>query len=238
MNNKEELITPKPSTGDTAHLVASGILSIIPGAAELFRWFVAPPFEKRQHEWMSQVGEVLRTLEKRQSNVIQELQSNEAFVSIVTHATFVALKNHHEVKRTALRNALLNAGVSSAPGEDLQLAFVRFIDELSPSTILLLRLMMNREKEVGAVKSYGDLYELLAPDLGSGLSHDMFKMLCSELEVRGLVTLSPDIGEFPGIYEASALLLEERFTNLPFVRVSDIGRQFVDFIAGDKIRAA
>jgi hypothetical protein len=231
MNEGDSFQPPKPSAGDTAHLVASGILSVIPGAAELFRWFVTPPYERRQKQWMEAVAEALRTLDQARPNAIEELQSNEAFVSLVTQATIVALKNHHAEKRAALRNALLNAALSPSPGEDLQLAFIRFIDELSPSHLILLQLISDREQDVATATSYEDLYGLLSPDIPTSPSRDNFKMLCLELQSRGLIIISPDIGEFEGIYEASALLIEKTRSDLPRVKVSNIGREFMSFVA-------
>jgi hypothetical protein len=231
MSGADSLKPPKPSPGDTAHLVASGILSIIPGAAELFRWFVVPPYEKRQQEWMEHVAAVLRDLEQDRAGSIQDLQSNEAFVSLVTQATIVAIRNHHQQKRSALRNALTNAALSSDPGEDSQLAFIRFIDELSPAHITLLRLISELEGDVSKVTSYEGLYALTSEHFVPGPSRDIFKMLCLELQARGLLAISADIDDFPGIYEASSLLLEATRNDLPRVRLSSVGRSFLSIIA-------
>jgi hypothetical protein len=226
---------PKSSIEDALHHGTSVVLSAIPvlggPAGELVRWFWVPSLERRHRKWMEQVATVLRELEQFRSGFIQELQSNDAFVSFVTQATVVALRNHHEEKRTALHNALVNAAFSASPGDDTQLAFIRFIDELSPTHVVLLRLISEREEEVIKVTSYEDLYNLISPYLPTAPSRDLFKMLCLELQARGLLTISPDIYEFPGIYEESVLLTEENRDDLPRVRVSSVGHDFLSFIA-------
>jgi hypothetical protein len=73
---------PKSGTGDSAHGLATALLSMIPGATELFEYFVKPPLEKRREVWMKMVAEVLRDLENSRFD-IQQLQSDERFITIV-----------------------------------------------------------------------------------------------------------------------------------------------------------
>lgn len=75
----------KRTSGDTAHLVASGLLSLIPGAAELFQYLVPPPLEKRQAKWMEKVAQALRDFEKNQGARFEDyVLSKERKVMIAT----------------------------------------------------------------------------------------------------------------------------------------------------------
>jgi hypothetical protein len=234
MAKKDKLEPPKSSPEDTAHLVTSGILSWIPGAPELFRKFVTPPLEKRQYEWMEEVANTLRQLEKKSNFSIDDLSKNEPFASVVIQATSVAIRNHHEEKRRALANCIFNAGISVNLDADLQLAFVRFVDELSPSHIQLLQIIRNRQNEIVSMKSYNELYELLRDKLSESLTTDVFKMICLELQARGLIRISPDMEDFSGIYEADHLTTRnptKEAEGLPRIAISEVGRRFLSFIS-------
>lgn len=229
----KKLTPPKPSTGDTAHLVLSAIFSPIPGAAELFGKFITPPLEKRRDIWMQEVADTLERLEANRGLTLEELTNNEAFASVVLQATYVAIRNHHEEKRRSLANCIFNASSASDIEADLQLAFIRYIDELSLSHIVLLRAIRDRYNEFASFKSYESLYQLFQTNFTNAPTRDAFKMMCLDLQGRGLIRISQDIEEFNGIYEASALLLEKTKDDLPRVIISQIGQQFLTFISPD-----
>ncbi len=233
MVKRHKLTPPKPSTGDTAHLVASSILSFFPGAPELFRKFVTPPLEKRQYAWMQEVANTLERLVSNQGLALEELTNNEAFVSMVLQATYVAIRNHHEEKRRALANCIFNAGIASDIETDLQLAFVRYVDELSPSHVILLRAIRDRYSEIATLKSYETLYRLLSKNLAKPPTHDVFKMMCLELQGRGLIRISQYIEDFTGIFEATAIVTEDTRDDLSRVIISEVGQQFLAFISSD-----
>lgn len=232
-----KLTPPKPSTDDTAHLVASGILSFIPGAPELFRKFVTPPLEKRQYAWMQEVANTIERLGSNKGLSLDELTNNEAFASVVLQATYVAIRNHHEEKRRALASCIFNAGIATDIETDLQLAFVRYVDELSPTHVVLLQAIRDRYSEIAPLKSYESLYQLLRTNLIDSPTRDVFKMMCLELQGRGLIRISQDIEDFTGIYEASAILAAETRDDLPRVIISEVGQQFLAFISSDSSAA-
>ena len=222
------------SAGDIAHLAAKAALSAIPivggPAAELFGALVTPPLEKRRQEWIEEVAAVLRQLESDKIVRLEELRQNEEFTSLLVQATVVAIRNHHAEKKQALRNCVTNAAAGVDIDADIQLSFIRFVDELSPSHVKLLTLLSDQTR-ISAVRSYGDLYGALVPDLPAGITEAVFKMMCMDLDSRGLIWISQDIDDFPGIYEASKMLLENTRDDLPRVLVSQVGRSFLEVIA-------
>jgi hypothetical protein len=151
----------------------------------------------------------------------------------VLQATYVAIRNHHEEKRRALANCVFNAVVVTDIETDLQLSFVRYVDELSPSHIVLLRAISDRSSEIAPLKSYESLYLLLCTNLTNNPTRDVFKMMFLELQGRGLIRISQDIDDFEGVYEASAILSERTRDNLPRVILSEVGQQFLEFISSD-----
>lgn len=222
---------PKPTTGDTAHQVSTAILSTIPAASELFEHFVAPPLQRRLDAWREDVAEALRKLESGKGIDLTKLQSDEHFISIVMQATTIAMRNHQEEKLRALKNAIINSAIPSEAKEDLYLIFVRFIDELTPIHVKLLSFLVQEEVVLQDLKSYPQLYDAFDKKNPHALSHDEFKMICGDLEVRGLVRISQDIDDFEDIYQASSLLLVETRDDLPRIIVTDVAKEFLWFIA-------
>ena len=224
---------PKPSTGDTVYLVADSVLSFIPGAPELFRKFVTPPLEKRQFAWMQEVSEVIEELLSSKGLTLDELRNNDAFVSVVIQATYVAIRNHREEKMRSLANCVLNAGNGANIENDLQLAFVRYVDELSPSHMVLLRTIRDRYSDIKSLKSYESLYQLLCSSFTPSLTRDVFKMMCLELQGHGLIDISQYIENFVGLYEAKVFITEDTEDGLPRIAISEVGKQFLAFISTD-----
>ncbi len=222
---------PKPTTGDTAHLVSTAILSAIPAASELFEYFVTPPLQKRLDAWREDVAEALRQLESGKGINLTKLQSDEHFISILMQTTTIAMRNHQAEKLRALKNAIINSAIPSRPKEDLHLVFVRFIDELTPIHIKLLSFLAQEKMTLKDLKSYPQLYSVFNKKHPDTLSHDEFKMICGDLEVRGLVRISQDVEDFEDIYQASSLLLEETRDDLPRIIVTDVAVEFLWFIA-------
>jgi len=141
---------PKPSAGDAVHTAARVGLSLVPvvgGAAkEIFNAIVAPPLAKRQAEWIESVIEKLRELEEKVEGFrIENLAKNANFITTVTYATIIAIRNHQEEKLEALRNAVLNTALSPLVEEDLMHMFLNFIDELTPWHLRLLKYFDNPE---------------------------------------------------------------------------------------------
>ena len=247
MNKQSKYIPPQPSTDDTAHLVATAILSTIPGAAELFEHFIMPPLEKRRELWMEKVSEALRNLEANYGFNLDHLQSNERFITIVVQATTIAVRNHQKEKIKALQNALINSATNPDIGDDLQLLFIRYIEELTPSHLKMLSFYIEHLAELPMLKSYPDLYKRFSfwktlnsipstppaewsPDK---TSQDEFRMFCQDLSARGLIRISPDIDDFEDIYQADLWLRESTNQSLPRVIVTDIAIQFMEFITTD-----
>lgn len=135
---------PKAGAGDAAHLAVRVILSSIPGVGgatkEIFNTVIAPPLARRQTQWMESIANRLIKLEEKVTNFkIIDLSKNENFISSVFYATTIAVRSHQEEKLDALRNAVLNAALSSKIDEDLQHMFLNFVDELTPWHLRILK---------------------------------------------------------------------------------------------------
>lgn len=215
---------PKHSSGDTAHLVANSLLSIIPGAAELFQYFVTPPLEKRRQLWMEDVGQALRDLQETQGVKLDELQSNDEFLDTILQATQIALRSTQQEKRRALRNAIINAALPSPPDHALQLMFLNFIDTFTDWHLVILKLFhepaLHPElKEFGHRQQLGGglstILEKAFPELKGNQA--FYDQVWRDLYVRGLVTTEG----LHSMMSSSGLLAS---------RTTAIGKDFIKFV--------
>ena len=237
MDDINEYEPPKSQTDDTAHLAAKEILSLIPGASALFEYFIKPPLEKRREAWMKMVAEALKDLEDARFD-IEKLRSDERFITIVVQSTTVAIKNHQQEKLLALRNAIINSAKYSDLDEDLQLLFVRYIDELTPSHLKLLTFFIEEATNLMALKSYSELYQTFVMKHPNSMPRDEFRMLLQDLSARGLIRISPDIDDFEDIYQASSILWDNTPDDLPRVIITDVAKKFLDFVTIENNGAA
>ena len=185
----DKLQPPKRTKGDAAHATVKGALSAIPiiggPAVELFQYLFLPPFEKRRNQWMVQFCEKLKDLEKSWIR-IEELKENEEFISIVMHATQIALKTHQKKKLEALQNAILNVAKGQAPEEALQYVFLNLIDSFTELHLRILKVFQNPEPPQNmSMGCLSDVLEHNIPELRG--RRELFDQLWKDLYSRGLV---------------------------------------------------
>jgi len=208
-----------------------GILSFVPAASELFEYFVKPPLEKRLENWRADVAQALRNLEKNQGIKLEMLQGDERFMTIVIQATAVAIRNHQREKLAALKSAIMNSALNHEFGEDMEMIFIRFIDELTLTHFLLLKFLVENESKLSNLKSYPEIYQLFLAETTTVVGQDEFRMLVSDIYTRGLIRLSQDIDDFEDIYQASAISWDETKDEMPRLIVTGIAKKFLEFIS-------
>ncbi|MGH9979434.1 MAG: hypothetical protein ACRD8Z_26895, partial [Nitrososphaeraceae archaeon] len=162
-----DLTNPKSSTGDYLHsAVTTGIPAVATIAGTLgadpligtavgvgtavFSMVVGKPLESRLNQWREKVGRDIQVLKAKGVN-IEFLSDDPRFLTIVTQATLIAIRNHHDEKITALRNCILNSALSIDIDENEQLMFLNLIDTFTPLHLIILRFYSNR----GGVKPAG-----------------------------------------------------------------------------------
>lgn len=195
---------PRATTLDHVHLAVKAALSTIPmaggPAAELFAAIIAPPLAKRRDRWLEALAEKLRQLEERVSDFsIESLANSEEFVSVVIATSTAAMRTHQAEKLDALRNALLNVAMGRAPDVDQQAIFLRYVEELTPWHLRLLK-FLEGPKEFAAKRnawpnmSLGGLervLELSFPELVG--RREFYDQLVRDLNARGLTSSGNDI---------------------------------------------
>jgi len=174
---------------------------------------------------------VLRHLEDNQGIKLETLQNNELFITIIAQTTSAAVRNHQQEKMEALSNAIMNSALNPNMEEDLQLMFVRFVEELTPPHLRLLRFFVNHGNELKSLTSYPSIYQLISNVAADSFSKEQFKMLVGDLNTRGLIWISQDIDDFENIYHADAILAESTKDDLPRLIITDIAKKFIAFVS-------
>ena len=128
---------PEPDETDTALTVARSIIGVAPlggSLLELLSPFLGPPVERRREEWAKDLGDVVESIGKQ----VEELGSDDVFVSSVIRTSRIAIATHRANKRQFLKNMLIKIGSGCAPDEDMLEVYFRIIEDLTPSHIILL----------------------------------------------------------------------------------------------------
>lgn len=134
---------PEPDEADVAHATARALLSTLPviggPAAELFSQVITPALSRRRDEWLKDLADAVDRLEAARGNFkVENLVSDERFLSAVIQTTRSAIATHEPDKREMLRNALLNSVASPSSIEGIEDLFFALIDSFSVSHIKVL----------------------------------------------------------------------------------------------------
>lgn len=139
-------ITPPPTKNavDLGYTSIKALLGLVPPLgtiAEFVSFFVASPVERRQDRWFT---DLILNFERLEEHIegfeTGNAFENERFVSVFLQATHAAIINHNEENRKALRNAVLNSALATAPDEIRQKLFVQWAGELTAWHICILSL--------------------------------------------------------------------------------------------------
>lgn len=97
--------------------------------------------ERRFRQWQQQIEDALDALAQRTDAFnVDALFANDEFVDAIATATRIAEKSAADLKRSALQNVLFNVGLGDSLKGDKRAIYLRYIDELTPSHLGLLRL--------------------------------------------------------------------------------------------------
>lgn len=236
MADDKNLTKPESTAFDYVHLAVKSALSAIPLVggpfAEVFAAFITPPLSKRRDQWFELIAKDLKILESRTyAFSVESLKNDDTFITVVMHATQIAIRTHQKEKLEALRNAVINVATHSAPGEDLQILFLNFIDALTVLHLRALSFFANpnaviqdrKDKGLTTQQEKADRLQLdyllkwLFPEFNQTKS--LYKIIMKDLQARELISIT----DF------------DQVVLLPFSRpleqyTTDMGNQFISFI--------
>lgn len=210
-------------------LIKAGIDSLPSGTimTELLLLFIKTPYQKRSQEWQQDVTDTLNKIQEEGID-LEDLGNNEEFIDILLQSIPIALRNHQEEKRNALRNAIFHSAQADAPGLSLQQAFLNCIDTFTVWHIRILMLFADPVKwfkhngkvlpGIGGVGSVKGTLENAFPDLRG--QDDFLNYIWNELYNKGFLSSDKSLLH---VMMTSQGPLEKRTTIL--------GDQFIDFVS-------
>lgn len=168
---------------------------------------------------MEEIADGLRDLEKKGLR-LEDLRSNEQFISAVMHASQIALRTHQEEKRHALRNAVLNIATGQSPDEMLQQVFLNLIDLFTEWHLRILKLFQAPPPVPGLVTGgSADVLEHAFPQLKG--QREFYDPIWRDLFFRNLVG-------------SESLHVMATATGLTQKRTTTLGDKFLAFVEEPK----
>lgn len=221
----------KRAKADLAHAAARGSLSMVPlvgGAlSEAYNLLFAAPSERRQAAAVEEMLDAIVALQQAVEGIsLEKLSENQSFISTLHRATRAMAATHQEVKREALRNAVLTVARGVAPDEDQVSIFIDAIEALTPSHLRLLSFLDDPE---AWFQSGG----LARPNITMGGLSTILEAAIPELSGRRAFydQLGKDL-HGRGYTNTEGFHTTMTVNGLFARRTSEVGRQFLSFISG------
>jgi len=195
---------PKPDWKDNAIILAKVVGSVVPVAGgpivEILNFIDGRCLlGKRMRQFLEDLNKDMAILqEKGKGPSPEELAENEAFVSTFLHVVQAATRSHQKEKINALRNAVLNSALPSAPDADMQLIFINLLDSMTASHIkLLLFLADARNHFKGQIEDREGLRGTpLYPYIEKAfpeMDRSFYILIINQLKERGLTDVNVDM---------------------------------------------
>lgn len=232
----------EPPSESAADKVLAAGRSLVPPIAEMFvpgsslaitffADFIKAPYDRRLQRWMEDVSATLISLLQSRGHSLDDLKTNDEFQTILIQASQAAFRTHQEEKITALRHAVVNTAGGIEISIDIKQLFIRYVDELTPSHLTLLRFLRENETELAQIDSYENLFQaFIRKNAESKIERDEFRLLCEDLKARVLLRISSDVDDFTDIYEPVLIASEGAPGTRPLLRVTEMGHQLLEFI--------
>ena len=238
---------PKEDGLDTAHSIAKMIGGILPlggTAMELWNMVVQSPIQIRRDQFLELMLEAVQKLDRKQKELLERVEASEEFRSNFIAASIIAAKTHQIEKHKMLRNAIIN-GIAKEMKYDIEQVFLNFIDVLSLQHINLLMFLDHYKNYIRdhSLNSYGKLYRLLVEGFGTfggwpiiaPMAVTTFRFLLIDLQAKGLIFISKDMGEVSGYVYESVTLSGTGKPGKSYIKISEFGAEFLAFIKDQSV---
>lgn len=242
ISDKKEADKYRPPVEDAADKVLAAARGLVPPIVEMvvpgssipitfFADFIKAPYDRRLQRWKEDVSAALISLLHSRGRTLDDLKTNDEFQTILIQASQAAFRTHQQEKITALRNAVVNTAAGINISTDLKQLFVRYVDELTPSHITLLRFLCENETKFAQIDSYETLFQaFIGANEHRGIERDEFKLLLEDLKGRVLIRISASVNDFGDLYDAVLIAEGGETKSVALLRVTDMGRQLLSFV--------
>ncbi len=238
--NSEDLIQKIISTAGKIVSITTGTNWI--AGIEVLGQFIRPQMEKSRREWEFQVFCALNELNKRQNGIIKRLYYDQEFQSLLRQTFIISWKTHKTEKFQALKAGIMNSALKKVTSFDKTEIYLRLVDELTTTHLIVLNFIQDFKNKITAVDSFEKYYTILnggtidrtVPTIDSTIDLSTFRAIMRDLEIKGLILISSEIGDIEGVKRKGGSLLigneDEEDKDLPFVTVTTHGQDFLAFI--------
>lgn len=225
---------PKATAADATHTAVKAMIGSVPGfgnaAAEVFSSIITPPLSKRKDEWIESIVDGLKNLQEQVDGFsITELKDNEVFITTVSYASQIAIRNHQAEKLKALKNAVLNSTLPNAPEDDLQLIFLNYIDTATEWHLRILKFLDDPQNWFGE-------NDKQAPNISSGsiarVLEEAFEELRGNRKFYDLIVEDLNVKQLLGTNSLHGLVTG---SGIMQPRTTEIGTEFLDFISNPDV---
>lgn len=191
---------------------------------------ILPSFHQKQFEkWCNDVYNSILDLENEKIT-LEQLRNNLEFISILKESMIIASKNHEQEKLLILKSGLLNS-LKDSISYDNKLIFTRLIDELSVSHHIVLKTLNENNDSFKNLDKYQDIYNLFKEHSSySIITKRQLVFLLDDLDKNRLIKVSRDIEDDEIVKEASRFVSAYGDNSLPFITVTEFGRDYLDYI--------
>lgn len=209
--------------------VAEGAVSAVPFLGGPLAVVVATVFgyaySRRVDRWRDELTASVQYLMENHGATVEDLADNDDFLDAVAIATRVAATTASDEKRHRLRNGLINIGRGAAPHSDKQAIYLRYVEELTPSHMLLLDFMNDP-------LAYCQRHEIPWPNIYAGGLGTVIKEALPNLAADKdfLETLGGDLARF-GLTNQPGFNTMMTGEGLKAGRGTDKGLEFITFIS-------
>jgi hypothetical protein len=153
---------------------------------------------------------------------------SEDFYDITQNIVDKAFRSKSSIKHQMLAQILLDSINQTVEiDESLTDVFINYVDSLKPIQIKMLLYFSNKVAELEEIGSYSNLYELYTsenPEIT--IAKDEFKLFCSNLENKALISTGNGLDDFDAVGGFIAL----QSYKSPSLRVTSVGTSFLQYI--------
>ncbi len=194
-------------------------------ATELFGLIVTPPLDKRRQNWMNDIAERLKLLEKSNQVDFQSLAQNEQFIDTIIQATSIAIKTSEEEKLSALKNAVVNIALNETVEKTKSQIFLNLIDSFTVWHLTILTFFDNP-------KTWFDKNGQTPPNLTMGSMFSVLKSAFPSLSNQEeLVDLIWNDLLNAALHSTNGLKTIMSGNELLAERTTRLGKEFIQFIS-------
>lgn len=176
---------------------------------------VKSPYQKRVEIWQIMVTDALNDL-MTSGFKIEDLKKNDEFIDIVLQTAAIAIRQHQEEKRQALKNAIIHSVNKDAPMFELQHLFLNYIDMFTLIHIKLLKFMQDPSRISQQQFGFGGIsHHLLKEIIELQNDRELLNAIWDDLYSKGLLSAEKSILDVTmtgsGIYTKRTTSLADKF---------------------------